>query len=185
MPAPREKRLAVENNQASQNTDREIWRGKSRAEFGDDDRYYADSLFVPQSDVEALGINCGGFVIVKPIREWHALAQQKGEKMPTFPYTDSAKPLPGPIELREAAAAHGYRLVPIDQPAASEERGLRLLREHNYAYQEPFEDMKAGFYYCLCGWQGPDRLSYWKHLEALQSVPRSLPQDALSELEDK
>lgn len=62
------------NEQAYENTDKEIWRGKSRAEFGDDDRYYADSLFVPVGEVEALGINCGGTVVVKPIREWHRLA---------------------------------------------------------------------------------------------------------------
>jgi|HubBroStandDraft_1064217.scaffolds.fasta_scaffold01201_21 hypothetical protein len=59
---------------AKQNTDIEIWRGKSRAEFGDPNRFYADSLHIVKSDVEALGINCGGFVIVKPIREWHRLA---------------------------------------------------------------------------------------------------------------
>lgn len=62
------------SDQAAKNTDREIWRGKSRAEFGDDDRFYADSMFVPAGDVEALGINCGGTVIVKPVREWHRLA---------------------------------------------------------------------------------------------------------------
>ena len=56
------------------NTDREIWRGKSRADFGDPDRFYADSLSVPAGDVEALTIHCGGFAITKPIREWHGLA---------------------------------------------------------------------------------------------------------------
>src|SRR5579859_988956 len=64
------------SDEAKLNTDHEIWRGKSRAEFGDPDCFYADSLFVPQSDVEALGINCSGNVIVKPIREWHRLAAQ-------------------------------------------------------------------------------------------------------------
>lgn len=63
-------------DEAKLNIDREIWRGKSRAEFGDPGRFYADSLFIPTGDVEALGINCGGMVIVKPIREWHALAAQ-------------------------------------------------------------------------------------------------------------
>lgn len=58
---------------AALNTDVEIWRGKSRAEWGDADSFYADSLFIPNSEVEALGINCGGTVIVKPVREWHAL----------------------------------------------------------------------------------------------------------------
>lgn len=42
---------------------------------------------------------------------------------------------------------------------------------HNYAYQNPFGELKAGYYWCLCGWQGPDRASYWKHLrEALRGT---------------
>jgi len=56
------------------NTDVEIWRGKSRVGFGDPDRFYADSIFVT-ADGEGIGLNCGGFVIVKSIREWFALAQ--------------------------------------------------------------------------------------------------------------
>jgi hypothetical protein len=60
---------------AAQNTNIEIWRGKSPMEFGDDDRFYADSIFVT-ADGEGIGLNCGGFVIVKPIREWFALAQR-------------------------------------------------------------------------------------------------------------
>jgi hypothetical protein len=71
---PQEQAMSTDALRAAKNTDKEIWRGKSRAECGDDDRYYADSLFIPESDVEALGINCGGHVIVKPIREWHRLA---------------------------------------------------------------------------------------------------------------
>ena len=44
------------------NTDRELWRERA----GD---YYADSIHVTQSG--AIGINCGGTVIVMPIRKWH------------------------------------------------------------------------------------------------------------------
>ena len=44
------------------NTDRELWRERQ----GD---YYADSIHVTQSG--AIGINCGGIVIVMPIRKWH------------------------------------------------------------------------------------------------------------------
>lgn len=47
---------------AVQNTDREIWRER-------DGDYYADSIHVTQSD--GIGINCGGTVLVKPVREWH------------------------------------------------------------------------------------------------------------------
>jgi hypothetical protein len=52
---------------ACQNTDREIWRERE----GD---YYADSIFVTEGG--GIGINCGGFVHVKPIRSWHALGNQ-------------------------------------------------------------------------------------------------------------
>jgi hypothetical protein len=52
----------------AKNTDREIWRGPD--EGGGD--FYADSLHVTKDG--ALGINCGGSVYVKPIREWHRLA---------------------------------------------------------------------------------------------------------------
>lgn len=51
-----------------ENTDRELWRGPD--EGGGD--FYADSIFITKEG--ALGINCGGSVYVKPIREWHRLA---------------------------------------------------------------------------------------------------------------
>lgn len=47
-----------------QNTDRELWR-----EIPGD--YYAPSLFVTQDG--GVGINVGGRVFVKSLREWHAL----------------------------------------------------------------------------------------------------------------
>lgn len=55
------------------NTDREIWRGPD--EGGGD--FYADSLHVTKEG--SLGINCGGYVVVKPIREWHRLASPSHE----------------------------------------------------------------------------------------------------------
>jgi len=42
--------------------DREIWREKP----GD---YYSDSIHVTESG--GIGINCGGHVIVAPVRMWH------------------------------------------------------------------------------------------------------------------
>jgi hypothetical protein len=48
-----------------ENTDREIWRERE----GD---YYADSIHVTEEG--NIGIDCGGYVYVKPIREWHKLA---------------------------------------------------------------------------------------------------------------
>ena len=57
---------------AAENTDRELWRETE----GD---AYADSIHVTKGG--GIGINCGGMVYVKPIREWHRLAssQSPGE----------------------------------------------------------------------------------------------------------
>lgn len=51
--------------EAAMNTDREIWRARE----GD---AYADRIHVTKEG--AIGIDCGGYVIVKPVRAWHALA---------------------------------------------------------------------------------------------------------------
>jgi hypothetical protein len=50
---------------AGQNTDRKIWRERE----GD---AYSDSIHVTAQG--AIGIDCGGMVYVKPVREWHKLA---------------------------------------------------------------------------------------------------------------
>jgi len=61
------------DEQCAANTDREIWRERE----GD---YYADSIHV--TDSGGIGINCGGHVIVAPIRKWHAsLRAQEGMVM--------------------------------------------------------------------------------------------------------
>ena len=49
-------------NDTCLNTDKEIWRERP----GD---FYADSIHVTESG--AIGMNCGGHVIVAPIRKWH------------------------------------------------------------------------------------------------------------------
>jgi hypothetical protein len=56
----------VSDDTAHANTDREIWR-ESRD-------YAADSIHVTKAC--GIGINCGGRVIVMPIRAWHALGLQ-------------------------------------------------------------------------------------------------------------
>ena len=65
--------------QAAQNTDREIWRERE----GD---YYADSIHVTAQG--SIGINCGGTVIVKPVREWHkeAIAALRSEPVAWEPH---------------------------------------------------------------------------------------------------
>lgn len=52
-------------NEAKQNTDRELWRDKAKD-------YYAARLFVTEAG--EIGIDVGGTVYVKPIREWWRLA---------------------------------------------------------------------------------------------------------------
>ena len=54
-----------------QNTDREVWRGPD-----DGNDAYADSVHITADG--GLGINVGGLVIVLPVREWHALARDRG-----------------------------------------------------------------------------------------------------------
>jgi hypothetical protein len=58
-----------EEAQQCQNTDRHLWPDVS-------DYAYADSIHVTKDG--AIGIQCGGLVIVKPLREWHALSRQPG-----------------------------------------------------------------------------------------------------------
>jgi len=56
--------------QAAKNTDRELWREPP----GD---YYANRIFVTEGG--GIGIDVGGFVIVKPLADWHALAKAECE----------------------------------------------------------------------------------------------------------
>jgi hypothetical protein len=54
-------------NEAAENTDVELWREV-------DGDYYAPSVHVTKDG--GIGINVGGKVYVKPLREWHNLADQ-------------------------------------------------------------------------------------------------------------
>lgn len=53
---------------AVKNTDRELWRGPDEGNGS----YYADSIHVTQDG--GIGIDVGGTVIVRPLREWHRAA---------------------------------------------------------------------------------------------------------------
>lgn len=66
----------------AKNTNRELWR-----EGAQDNDYYANSIHVTETG--GIGINCGGFVIVKRLNEWHALA----EAALSFAHANYAKPL--------------------------------------------------------------------------------------------
>ncbi len=59
----------------AQNTDRELWRKVP----GD---YYAPSIHVTEGG--GIGINVGGFVIVKPVEWWHEMAKRNIEAK-TYP----------------------------------------------------------------------------------------------------
>jgi hypothetical protein len=50
-----------------ENTDTHLWPIVTR-----DSEPFPDSIHVTASG--GIGINCGGLVIVKPLKEWHALA---------------------------------------------------------------------------------------------------------------
>jgi len=52
---------------AAKNTDLELYREPDKTGAGD---YYSDSIHVTESG--GIGINVGGYVIVKPLRDWHA-----------------------------------------------------------------------------------------------------------------
>ncbi len=52
----------MKDDNAYLNTDKEIWREKP-------EDYYSDSIHVTEHG--GIGINCGGHVIVAPVRAWH------------------------------------------------------------------------------------------------------------------
>lgn len=62
-------------DQAAANTDRELWRERP----GD---FYADSLHVTEGG--GIGMNVGGYVIVKPLKGWHALAETDADLKETL-----------------------------------------------------------------------------------------------------
>ena len=49
-------------NDTYKNTDKELWRERA-------DDYYADSIYITEHG--GIGLDCGGHVIVAPIRKWH------------------------------------------------------------------------------------------------------------------
>jgi len=60
---------AVETSGVAVNTDRELWREPSMPPGME---YYAPSIHVTEGG--GIGIDVGGIVFVKPLREWHRLA---------------------------------------------------------------------------------------------------------------
>jgi hypothetical protein len=58
------------------NTDRELYREPDVDGSGD---YYSDSLHVTEGG--NIGINVGGFVIVRPLAEWHRQASPRAQQI--------------------------------------------------------------------------------------------------------
>lgn len=75
------------------NTDRELWRERP-------DDYYADSIHVTATG--AIGINCGGTVLVLPLREWHrrALAASPEPDVRAEPTADDLAAVPAWFQIR-------------------------------------------------------------------------------------
>ncbi len=86
------------------NTDRELWRERE----GD---YYADSIHVTEGG--GIGINCGGYVMVRPLRAWFDAMQR--------------------AEAAEAALAASR--------AESAEKS-RLIHQHQQAYRYVLDTLK-------------------------------------------
>lgn len=72
----------MDDNQA-ENTDRELWRERE----GD---FYADSIHVTKNG--GIGIDCGGYVIVRSLRAWHALAKQDQDQFGFDSYIGPKRP---------------------------------------------------------------------------------------------
>src|ERR1700760_57705 len=83
------------------NTNRELWRGP------DDGRgaYYADSIHVTQGG--GIGIDVGGHVIVKPLRDWHALAAAARDPGTNHLFLDPANPDTKPVPSRNKQLIRG------------------------------------------------------------------------------
>jgi hypothetical protein len=103
----------------AKNTDRELWRERE----GD---YYADSIFVTERG--SIGINCGGYVFVRSLRDWHRLVIETCDHKWSDPSIAAERPCYcmscGIPKATHANASHAYAIAeplgegvtPISQP---------------------------------------------------------------------
>lgn len=94
----------MSDHEQCENTDREIWRGSDKGNGS----YYADSIHMTKEG--ALGINCGGHVVVMPIREWHRLGSIGRMPLPDAPSDE--KSMEEQIKLAAARASIQNVIVP-------------------------------------------------------------------------
>lgn len=72
------------------NTDRELWREPDTTGNVD---FYSPSIHVTERG--GIGINCGGTVVVMPLRQWHALAVAGDEALKSWEVDDLVRSLEG------------------------------------------------------------------------------------------
>lgn len=120
----------MDSNSPVENTDRELWRER--------DDYYADSIHVTKGG--GIGINCGGHVIVLPLKLWHAAAKKE---------LAVASPSPSvPSEPDRGYDFHGNppnASEPADDDLTAEEaRGIAQgLKEAAEGKTRPFSEIQA------------------------------------------
>ena len=132
------------------NTDREIWRERP----GD---YYSDSVHVTEGG--SLGINCGGHVIVMPLRYWQHAAKEQLER--------DSQPVPQPVTPKDircncCCARNGTSdfccdldcgIHHVPQPVATmrDWRPEALCRcNHLYGQHSAGSDSRCTYYGCNC-----------------------------------
>lgn len=73
-------------DRAAKNTDRELYREPDKG----DGSFYSDSIHVTRDG--GIGINVGGSVFVKPLREWHRLAALEQKRTGTGALGETPQP---------------------------------------------------------------------------------------------
>ena len=131
-------------DQCAENTDREIYRGPNDG-CGD---FYADSLHITQEG--ALGIDCGGYVVVKPIRTWHGLAKAHAAALEElarlrarleidFATDGNGKRVPFPTGGPDGIACRDETIRILESALAEAERKCARLRFHAEAMAKDLE----------------------------------------------
>lgn len=126
----------------AKNTDRELWRERE----GD---YYAASIHVTEGG--GIGIDVGGTVVVRPIREWHELASWKCKAQPRAAVpSDCNHPFCGCDPHAERIIAElqecGWGPLPRKRPVAwrvKDGEGWIIFKDEAAAYQHAQESETA------------------------------------------
>jgi len=112
-----EGRDAPPPEQAYLNTDRELWRERP----GD---YYADHIFVTREG--AIGIACGGHVVVMPVRDWHSRGSSQAGSAPAERFLGSDPQDPRSHRLTPEYLKQVLRELASDNDAAATDVELHI-----------------------------------------------------------